>query len=159
RVKRDVPRPLEALCLKAMALRPERRYVTARALAEDVERWLADEPVAALREPGLARLRRWGRRHRTWVASFAVLLVTATAALAVGLAVVSAQKGRISVAEQQAREALASATAAGERSREAEKVASHQRQLALDTMRSVLDDLRKWAEKNSERKDLQKDLI
>ena len=34
-----------------MALRPEDRYASARALAEDVEHWLADEPVSAWREP------------------------------------------------------------------------------------------------------------
>ena len=38
---------LEAVCLKAMALRPEDRYPTPRALAEDIEHWLADEPVSA----------------------------------------------------------------------------------------------------------------
>src|SRR5262249_43557177 len=46
-----VPRALEAVCLKALALDPERRYATAQALAQDVERWLADEAVAAYREP------------------------------------------------------------------------------------------------------------
>ena len=38
---------LEAVCLKAMALKPEDRYAAPKALAEDVERWLADEPVTA----------------------------------------------------------------------------------------------------------------
>ena len=42
---------LEAVCLKAMALRPSDRYATPRALADDVERWTADEPVLAWREP------------------------------------------------------------------------------------------------------------
>jgi eukaryotic-like serine/threonine-protein kinase len=50
-----------------MALRPEDRYSTCRALAEDFERWIADEPVAAWREPLLWRTRRWARRHRTAV--------------------------------------------------------------------------------------------
>jgi serine/threonine-protein kinase len=50
-VKRSVPAALEAICLKAMAREPAERYATARALAEDVQRWLADEPVSAWREP------------------------------------------------------------------------------------------------------------
>jgi serine/threonine-protein kinase len=58
---------LEAICLRAMALRPEDRYPTPRALAEDIEHWLADEPVAAWREPWTRRARRWERRHRTAV--------------------------------------------------------------------------------------------
>ena len=39
-----------------MALRPEDRYASPRALADDVEHWLADEPVSAYREPWPARL-------------------------------------------------------------------------------------------------------
>ena len=38
---------LEAVCLKAMATKPEDRYAGGRALADDVERWMADEPVSA----------------------------------------------------------------------------------------------------------------
>ena len=53
-----IDRGLEAVCLKALANRPEDRYPTARALAEDVERWLADEPVTARREPLAQRARR-----------------------------------------------------------------------------------------------------
>jgi serine/threonine-protein kinase len=64
-VKRDVPAALAAVCQKALALDPERRYATALALAADVEHWLADEPVSAHREPLPARLGRWGRRHPT----------------------------------------------------------------------------------------------
>ncbi len=56
-VRPDVPRALEAICLKAMALTPEDRYPTPRALADDLERWLADEPVSAWREPISVRAR------------------------------------------------------------------------------------------------------
>jgi serine/threonine protein kinase len=75
-VQREVPAALEAVCLQAMALQPERRYPTARALADDVEHWLADEPIARYREPWLVRLARWGRRHRPMVAAAAALLLT-----------------------------------------------------------------------------------
>ena len=54
-----VPRPLEAVCLKAMALEPEDRYHSAEALAEDIEAWLADQQVSAYREPATARFGRW----------------------------------------------------------------------------------------------------
>jgi serine/threonine protein kinase/lipopolysaccharide biosynthesis regulator YciM len=76
-IKRQVPAALEAVCRKAMALRPGGRYGTARALADDMEHWLADEPVSAYREPWPARLARWGRRHRPLVAAAAALLLTA----------------------------------------------------------------------------------
>jgi serine/threonine-protein kinase len=77
RVKPEVPASLEAVCLKAMALRPRDRYVSALALAADVEHWLADEPIAAYREPVAVRLRRWARRNRTLVAGAAAALVVA----------------------------------------------------------------------------------
>ena len=51
RLDPTVDRALEAVCLKAMALKPEDRYATPRELAEDVERWMADESVSAWREP------------------------------------------------------------------------------------------------------------
>src|SRR5262249_28125831 len=49
-----VPRALDSVCRKAMAAQPGRRYSSALALAEDLERWLADEPVSAWREPWTA---------------------------------------------------------------------------------------------------------
>ena len=75
-----VPRALEAVCLKAMATKPADRYATPRALAEDIERWLADEPVSAWREPWSARARRWAARHRTGVTAAAAAVVVAAAA-------------------------------------------------------------------------------
>jgi serine/threonine-protein kinase len=93
---------LEAICLKAMALRPEERYGSARALADDVERWLADEPVTARREPVSARLGRWARRHRTQVTGAAVLLIATTVALAVGAALLTRANGRTEQRRQEA---------------------------------------------------------
>jgi eukaryotic-like serine/threonine-protein kinase len=51
-----VAEPLEAVCLKAMALRPEDRYPTALALAEDLELWLAGRPVSAYQPVSSQRL-------------------------------------------------------------------------------------------------------
>ena len=47
-VRPSIPPGLEAICLKAMALKPEDRYPSARALADEIEHWLADEPVLGL---------------------------------------------------------------------------------------------------------------
>jgi serine/threonine-protein kinase len=79
-----VPAALSAVVLKAMALRPADRYPSARALAHEVERWLADEPVSAYHEPVLTRLARWGRRHRSFVAGAGTLLLAAVLALSAG---------------------------------------------------------------------------
>jgi serine/threonine-protein kinase len=68
-VKPSVPPALEAVCLKAMSLHPQDRYPSVRALADEIERWLADEPVKAWPEPWTVRARRWISRHRTIVSS------------------------------------------------------------------------------------------
>jgi serine/threonine-protein kinase len=85
---------LEAICLKAMATDPAHRYRTPRSLADDVEHWLADEPVSAWREPLRRRLRRWGRRHRLLVTGLAATLIAAVGALAVGNILVAHQRDR-----------------------------------------------------------------
>jgi serine/threonine protein kinase/Flp pilus assembly protein TadD len=77
---------LEAVCVKALAADPANRYPTARALGADIERWLADEPVSAWREPPWIRARRWMRRHRTAVsagaaAAFSVIVFGAGVAI------------------------------------------------------------------------------
>jgi tetratricopeptide (TPR) repeat protein len=71
----DVPRPLEAVCLKALAHRPGDRYQTALELAEEVKRWVAGEPVIAWPEPWPVRVGRWVGRHRTAVTSVAAALL------------------------------------------------------------------------------------
>jgi serine/threonine-protein kinase len=76
---RGTPTPLVAVCRKAMALKPQDRYASPLGLAEDLEHWLADDPVTAYAEPWTVRAGRWVRRHR--------LAVTAAVA-AVGVALV-----------------------------------------------------------------------
>src|SRR5262249_32961776 len=82
-----VPGALEAVCLKAMALEPGDRYATAQELAADVERWLADEPVTAWKEPWTTRARRWVNRRKTTVAvTLTALFVLAVAGVLLGFA-------------------------------------------------------------------------
>jgi len=85
---------LEAVCLKAMALEPEDRYASCRALAEDIERWMADEPVAAWREPFTRRARQWARRNRTAMTSLAVAVLVALVGTGAVLAVQTQANGR-----------------------------------------------------------------
>ena len=68
---------LEAICLKAMALKPTDRYTTPRALAEDLDGWIAGEPVTAYREPFRRRAGRWARKHRTALATGATAATVA----------------------------------------------------------------------------------
>ncbi|CAN5476941.1 hypothetical protein BH10PLA2_BH10PLA2_09570 [soil metagenome] len=84
-----VPRELEAICLKAMARDRDNRYGTVKDLATDVQHYLADEPIAAYREPLLARTNRWMRRHKTLVAVVAALIMTGAVASSAGLILIS----------------------------------------------------------------------
>jgi serine/threonine-protein kinase len=78
----SLDRALESICMKAMATKPGDRYPTPRALADDLERWMADEPVSAWREPFSRRARRWARRNRTAVSSLAASVLVALAGTA-----------------------------------------------------------------------------
>jgi serine/threonine-protein kinase len=78
---------LEAICLKAMATDPARRYESPRQLTDDIEHWLADEPVSAWPDPLAEQVRRWMRRRRTLMTAAAAALVAATIGLAAVLVV------------------------------------------------------------------------
>jgi eukaryotic-like serine/threonine-protein kinase len=84
-VKPRVPKALDATCRRAMALEPSKRYQSALRLAADIDRWLADEPISAWRDPWPDRARRWVRRHQPLVAGWAAAVAVALVAL--GLAV------------------------------------------------------------------------
>jgi len=63
RINPAIPRDLETIVLKAMTSEPERRYQSAGALADDLERYLEDRPIQARRVTPVERLWRWGRRN------------------------------------------------------------------------------------------------
>ncbi|MFM7128432.1 MAG: serine/threonine protein kinase, partial [bacterium] len=77
-LKPAIPKALEAICLKAIAKEPKDRYESAKALADDLERWQAGEPVVAYPENWLERSRRWARRNRTAVSAIAATLLVVT---------------------------------------------------------------------------------
>jgi serine/threonine protein kinase/predicted negative regulator of RcsB-dependent stress response len=144
-LKREVPPALEAVCLQAMALKPEDRYPTARALAADVEQWLADEPVSAWREPLRLRLGRWARRHQKAVAATVAGLLVSMLAGVAGAWWLSEEKDKTEQALN--------------RSQRAEKSASAQRQLALKTVRRVVDRIHARLKGSPNQQELRKDLL
>src|SRR2546428_4844527 len=78
-----IDRDLSTICLKCLEKDPQRRYPSALALAEDLERWLKHEPIQARRTGIFARGKKWVRRNPT-----SALLVACLVALAVPLGVV-----------------------------------------------------------------------
>jgi serine/threonine protein kinase len=63
RLEPTVPRDLETICLKALAKRPADRYSSARAMAEDLRRFLDGTPIRASAQRAPARFVRWLRRR------------------------------------------------------------------------------------------------
>jgi TolB-like protein/Flp pilus assembly protein TadD len=74
-----INRDLSTICLKCLQKDPQRRYSSALALAEDLERWLKHEPIWARRTGIFTRGRKWLRRNPTTAALVALsLALTAT---------------------------------------------------------------------------------
>ncbi len=92
-----VDRDLATICLKCLEKDPQRRYASALALAEDLERWLRHEPIYARRAGVFTRSRKWVRRNPM---TAALILSLAALAAVVGVIV---RNGEVAVRESQCR--------------------------------------------------------
>lgn len=154
-VNPTVPKPLDAICLRAMAMRPQDRYASPQELADDVERFLADEPVTAHIEPLVVRARRLVRKHQTVAATTAAVVLVSVIGLGVFSTIVSGKNAELTELNTQLDQTnieLAgkntALTEANQRETEArrlaeanEKSARQQSQLALSTLTSVIQDI------------------
>ncbi|MGD9715206.1 MAG: serine/threonine-protein kinase, partial [Thermomicrobiales bacterium] len=163
-IKSDVPKPLEAVCLKAMALKPRDRYATPQDLADDVERYLADEPVQAFPEPFTQRAKRWVRKNPTLTTTTAAVVLLSAVGLGTFSTILGAKNQTLSelndelgdrnseLADKnaeldQANHDLTEANQREEAARllaeENEQAAREQSQLALATLTSVIGDVQR----------------
>src|SRR5947199_7862963 len=76
---RKIDRELSTICLKCLEKDPQRRYPSALALAEDLERWLKHEPIRARRTGVFTRGRKWVQRNPTSALLAAALVAFAAA--------------------------------------------------------------------------------
>jgi WD40 repeat protein len=116
----NVPIDLETICLKCLRKEPGQRYETALALADDLRRCLAGEPIRARPVSSHERVVKWVRRHPTQAALIAVscLTILATTVATIGHAY-SVRVSALNVALQRAVEQAREAEAEAERQRAA----------------------------------------
>jgi eukaryotic-like serine/threonine-protein kinase len=105
RISRAVPRPLELICLKCLEKEPARRYASAQAVAQDLNRYLAGEPLEAKPVSKSARLWLWVRRHPTQSALAGALVFAMLSGAAVATALWLRAEASLK-AERSARELL-----------------------------------------------------
>ena len=143
RLAPKVPRDLETICLKCLSKEPARRYASAEALADDLRRFLAGEPVQARPVGRLERAVKWARRRPA-----AAALVGVTVLALVALAVLSAN---LIVARNEAEgKAEGSALHEADKARKSQRLSGEhlrtrgcQGQRGTMTARQILDDAEK----------------
>jgi serine/threonine-protein kinase len=105
--RRLVQGDLDNIVMKATEAEPERRYASAGALADDIERYLDGEPVSAHPPSSWYRARKFVSRHRGGVATTAAFLLAIFAALGIALWQTRVARQQASLAREQAARATA----------------------------------------------------
>ncbi len=144
-----IPAALNAICLMAMSVKPADRYPSLADLANDVEHWLADEPVAAYPEPVTARAARWGRKHRAAVTAGVSTVLVASLALVIVTGITWQKNNELKIANRKEREATSRERQAAERERLA---ASEAREQTEKTRHALVAVEAERAEKEVQRK-------
>jgi WD40 repeat protein len=121
RINPRVECDLETICLKCLSKDPQGRYNSAAAMADDLERWLAGQPIQARPVPAWERTIKWVRRHPAIAALVAVSGVAAMAL--VGVSVGLWYNERLQSALGEARAQRAEADDQRERARREERIA------------------------------------
>jgi tRNA A-37 threonylcarbamoyl transferase component Bud32 len=140
----QVDADLETICLKCLAKDPLARYGSADALADDLERWLAGEPIQARRASLRERAVKWARRQPVLAGAFGAAAILALGCLvACGLSWRNAELRAEAVSDLgHARQQLA---AANDDVEKAKSLADKQRELA-DRQKQLADEQKQLAE-------------
>jgi hypothetical protein len=89
-----LPRDLECICLHCLEKEPRQRYASAEALADDVRRFLTDEPIRARSVGRLERIRKWARR-RPAVAAWTLAVLALVLCVLIGAPLAAWREARL----------------------------------------------------------------
>jgi WD40 repeat protein/tetratricopeptide (TPR) repeat protein len=124
-----IPRDLETIVLKAIDKDPQRRYPTAGAMAEDLRRFLADEPIQARPISATERYWRWARHH-PGIAVLGGVLTAVLVLVTIGSLLAADRFARLAESQRYAADAERSARQEASRQAKAESLARAQAEQA-----------------------------
>ncbi|BBO33446.1 serine/threonine protein kinase [Lacipirellula parvula] len=105
KINPQIPEELETIVLKAVNVTAEDRYASAQEMADDLQRFLSDQPIRARRPSAIDHIRKWSRRHPGAIAAGTLLLfvIAAGAITTASLVAMEQQKTKAALAREQAR--------------------------------------------------------
>ena len=142
RVNSSVPADLETIVLKATAKSANERYATAQDLADDLRRYLTDEPIKAKRPTLAQRTAKWSRRNKVLVGAAVVVLILTTLGLAISTVLISRERSLVDSQRQVAEGERDAARKARNEAQQARDEADEARQLAEQVTQFLIDAFR-----------------
>jgi eukaryotic-like serine/threonine-protein kinase len=152
-LRADIPLDLETIVLKAVAKEPSSRYATAGLMAEDLKRFLDDQPIRARRPRVLERATRLLRKRMAIVMAVVPLLLLMVAGLSVGILLVLAEQSQILKQQVEIRDKKIEAEGLQAKARRQRDVARR----AVDEMYTLV--AQDWLSRSTNLQPLQRDFL